>query len=389
MVRKKAECTGCGACANICPKQAIAMEYDRDGFLMPFTDKESCIDCGQCEVVCPVSHTQAYNANKSIPRAYACWLKDGSKRANSTSGGAFTALAEYVLRQSGVIVGCVMGADLSAYHTLAFSSDTINSMHGSKYIQSETRKTYRLIKEHLKRDKVVLFTGCPCQIAGLYSYLQNESFDKLFTTDLVCHGVASNKFFVKYIVGKEAKYNSVVSSIRFRSKKRGWNKFTIKLTFNNGREIYIPSEKDAFMRCYYQRAIYRESCYRCSYAKMPRIGDFTIGDYLGLPKSVVKKAAFKKGISLITLNNERAERVFEKINNSLEYFERPISETTETNYNLVRPSVQHPKRNEILASDTSVEETARRYCRHTWKNKIASLVGPSAIYIIRKVLGRT
>lgn len=356
---------------------------------MPFIDEALCRNCGQCKTVCPLQHQAGNTMNTTNPRAYACWLKDDQKRAVSTSGGAFSALAEYVLQQNGVVAGCVMGPRLSAHHVLALDRGGIYAMHGSKYIQSEIRDTYQLVKKYLYEDRTVLFTGCPCQVAGLYQYLKPQKFSNLLTADLVCHGVASKKFFDKYLAEKEAAYGSPVLSIQFRSKKHGWDHFTVQLKLADGREIVIPSIKDAFMRCYYQKGIYRESCYQCHFARMPRTGDFTLGDYSGVPRNVVKRKAFKQGISLITLNNEKAEKIFKNIKDSLVHFERPIEEAIRTNRNLAQPSMPHPQYNKILVSDASVAEIADNYCRSSWKKQLASLIGQDRVAIAKKLLKRS
>ena len=185
------ECTGCGACYNKCPKDAIRMEYDTEGFLFPIIDENKCVNCGLCLQSCAVRNSQYKNEKE--PECYAMWASD-EIRAVSSSGGMFTILANYILEQDGYVCGAAYTEGYTAVeHIIIHEKDDLTKLRGSKYVQSNTKRVYREIQQLLDENNLVLFTGCPCQVAGLYAYL-GKYYDKLYTADLVCHGVPSPKF---------------------------------------------------------------------------------------------------------------------------------------------------------------------------------------------------
>lgn len=199
-VHDKSLCSGCGACFNICPENCIKMCEDSEGFLYPEADKSKCIDCGLCEKACPIF--KEYKGNPE-GRAYACINKDESVRMESSSGGIFRLIAEYVLAKGGVVFGAAFDEDLTVHHILAESPGEIYKLQGSKYVQSRIENTYKKAKEYLENGRMVLFTGTPCQISGIKAYL-NKDYENLILQDIVCHGVPSGKVWKKYVNFREA-----------------------------------------------------------------------------------------------------------------------------------------------------------------------------------------
>ena len=232
-VRKNpAECTGCGACVSICPKQAIVMQPDTEGFLYPKVDGEKCISCDLCEKRCP--------AGREMPEHHARLLgaqaKDEALRRQSSSGGVFTLLAREVIRRGGVVFGAAFGENMRVEHVGAFDETELSGMRGSKYVQSDATDAIGNAVSLLKREIPVLFSGTPCQINGLLAALGNTKSDKLLTVDFVCHGVPSPGVFASYLVELEKKHGSRVSAYTFRDKRLGWKNFSAVATFENGEE---------------------------------------------------------------------------------------------------------------------------------------------------------
>ncbi|MBP7434940.1 MAG: Coenzyme F420 hydrogenase/dehydrogenase, beta subunit C-terminal domain [Bacteroidales bacterium] len=378
-------CTGCGVCYNVCPVKCITMEYDEEGFLFPIVNEERCIKCNKCKEGCP-SLNELTNKNYEKPIAIGCWNKNQNIIEKSSSGGAFAAIAEEILKENGVVVGCVMDEDLNVYHTIANNEKELEMMHGSKYLQSETRSVYVDIKGLLDGGKKVLFTGCPCQVAGLYNYLDGESYNNLITVDLICHGVGSKKFFDMYIYEMNKKYKEKVTKISFRSKKNGWRKYTTKISFITRSDIYISAIKDLYMSCYLQRAIYRKSCYQCKYSRLPRIADITIGDFIGIDRKQIDKKSYQKGVSVVLLNNKKAESYFENIKTKLNWVARPLQEAVLSNDNINKTSIMPECRKNILKDNGSAKQLRDKYCKYKFRVHVANFFGEDIVIFLKKVV---
>ena len=382
------KCTGCGACVNVCPKKCIKL-IEKQGFLYPNINKKECIGCSQCVEYCP-NNKENKNANGN-PKVIAAFYAKCDSIKESTSGGIFPAIAEYVLKQNGKIYGAIMNENLEVYHKLAGTKQEYQKMRGSKYIQSDTKYTFFEVKELLENNTQVLYVGTPCQIAGLYSFLKNREYTNLITIDLVCHGVGSKRIFDNYVEYLENKYKSKITNIHFRSKKYGYDKFTVGIKFKNGREKYIRSINDIYMSMYYKKGIYRESCYTCRYARIPRIGDITLGDFAEIDcDSKVYKKSNNKGISLILLNNEKAQKIFDKIKNNLCWEERSLKEAIETNHNVGNPTVKPIYRDKILEDDEkNIKKLQIKYCKRRKREYIALLIGEKNLRRIKKYLRKS
>ena len=274
------QCCGCAACANKCPKQAISMEPNHEGFLHPVVDEKMCVECGACEKVCSgLSLALNQEAN---PKSYVVQHKDAVIRYQSTSGGAFTALAEEVIRRGGVVFGAVMTESLTVKHTYVEDLDGLAKFRNSKYVQSAIGRSYTEAKEFLEADRYVCFSGTPCQINGLYKFL-GKNFEKLVSIDVVCKSVPSPLVFAKYVDLKSKKEQGI-SDIVFRDKKRGFLYCTMAhyKTHEDRREAKAAyrrgSESDEWLRLFLSGKIARRSCMMCPYQTKHRVGDFTLGD---------------------------------------------------------------------------------------------------------------
>jgi len=302
----KSNCSGCKACFNICPNNCIEMLTDEEGFWYPKVD-DKCIQCGLCVKVCP--EINIYHKDKSYERpiCHAAWNKNENIRAGSSSGGVFTSIAQWILLNGGVVFGAGYDKELKVVHKEVCELEGLKDLRGSKYVQSDINNTFEKAKQHLEMGRKVLFTGTPCQIAGLYSFLQKE-YEKLYTADIVCHGVPSPMVFKKYKQNMELKYNSNIKSIAFRDKKTGWKKYSVSMHFNNKEEYSTPFAKDVFMLGFLRNYYLRPSCYKCSYAKIPRVSDITLGDYWGI-SSKYPELDDNKGTSLLLVNSSKGKEL--------------------------------------------------------------------------------
>nr|WP_319489985.1 polysaccharide pyruvyl transferase family protein [uncultured Caproiciproducens sp.] len=276
---KNLECTGCGACYNVCPVDAIKMEMDTIGFLQPIVQKDRCINCGRCLQTCPVL-TPDKNENISEPDCYAAAMSD-VVRLQSSSGGIFTALAEVVLAKGGAVYGAALAPDFSVRHICVKARDELPLLRKSKYVQSDTGLTYREIKEQLQNGHAILFSGCPCQVAGLKAYLGKE-YDNLYTVDILCHGVPSQKMLKEYI--QEMPEGNKIISLDFRPKEKAWSASSriLKMNYEDGTSKLVPFSKSEYEQGFHNGLILRNSCENCSFAEYPRQGDISLGDFWGI-----------------------------------------------------------------------------------------------------------
>ena len=307
------ECFGCMSCYNACPVNAIEMDVSPHGFLVPIVG-ESCIDCGRCVSACP-----SYNAifdNELRPDFYSLQARD-EIRQQSTSGGMFTLMAEEMLARGGYVCGAQFDESLKLRHVLTNDLDQVMRMRGSKYLQSYIGSTFKEIKSKLDNDKWVLFTGTPCQVAGLKVFL-SRSYEKLVTVDLLCHGTPSQTAYDAYI--KEISGNRKACNTEFRSKRFGWTWSHILTTFDDGSE-YVGDKTDSYKIGFSKRLLWRDTCEQCKFARFPRQGDITIGDLWGW-RSLDSAGGDGKGTSLVFLNNQRGHDFFQSFEEKAWYCKR-------------------------------------------------------------------
>ena len=296
-IKDKSKCCGCSACMNKCPKDAITMVEDEYGFKYPQVDMEKCINCGLCEKVCPYNneYDKKQVFEKSI--AYGGWNTDENIRAISTSGGVFTSIAKYIIEKNGVVCGAIYDKELNVVHDIVDNLDDLKKMNGSKYVQSDMKDNFRKIKEKLEKGVYVLFSGTPCQVSGLNSFLGKE-YDNLYTCDIVCHGVPSPKVFEKYKKELEKENNSKLVNLNFRDKVSGWQGYSLSTKFDNNKSFSINAQKTSYMKAFLSDIDLRESCPTCKFAKLPRYADFTLGDFWGVDESYPDLNPDNKGTSL-------------------------------------------------------------------------------------------
>ncbi|MGV8104225.1 MAG: Coenzyme F420 hydrogenase/dehydrogenase, beta subunit C-terminal domain [Mesotoga sp.] len=344
-------CTGCGVCAEVCPTHCISLVDDSEGFRRPIIDASKCTDCGLCRDHCPANHDFHFSKRLEQPEVYAAKAHNKDILKESSSGGVFSVLAKYVIDREGSVFGCVLDDHLNPIHVEATAEEEVAAMRGSKYVQSDPGDTFRKAKTLLQDGKHVLYSGTPCQIAGLNSFL-GKDYDNLLTVDLICHGVPSNLFFHEYLRWLEKKLKCTISEYRFRDKRRmGWGSYGSmqyeKLQKTKTFTRWLTANNDYYFHYFYLRGDnYRESCYRCKYAKASREGDFTLGDYWGIQKHHPEIAA-KDGVSLVLVNTEKAKRALSDISKSLDLVSSKLEYAIENNRNLVAPMARPQTRNTI------------------------------------------
>ena len=301
-------CCGCGVCSEICPKSAITMQKNLQGFVYPVVDSRKCVDCGLCVNSCRFNIKKIAISKDTHPRIFAFKHKSDDVRLNSQSGGAFTAISDIILKNGGVVYGCELTDFTKAIHTRAETSEERDRQRGSKYIQSDISNVFKTIKDDLESGKQVLFSGTPCQVDAVKSFLRNTDTSKLITVDIICHGVGSPAFWEDYLKSTRSKLNGKITGATFRNKVDfGWKWHSETIYFENKRH-----DSTLFKTMYVSHLISRKDCSQCVYKTIDRSGDISIGDCWGI-KEILPDFFDDKGISLILINNEKGMRIFNSL----------------------------------------------------------------------------
>lgn len=342
-VQDKSRCSGCQACYNKCPKHAIEMVKDKNGFKYPKINTKLCINCGLCDRTCPIINKLKVD---NIPEIYVCYNRDKEVRAKSSSGGIFTLLATEIINRGGVVFGAAFNDDFSLSHQYIKNINELDKLRTSKYFQSNIGDTYKKAKEFLDADRYVLFTGTPCQIEGLLSFL-GKKYEKLYTQDIVCHGVPSPKVWKKYMEYRYKVDKQNPKKINFRDKKQeGWRLFS--LCFNYGETEYAKNQReDLFMRAFLKDVCLRDSCYKCSFRKKNRLSDITLADCWGI-ENIRPELDDDKGTSLILVNSEKGKELYKTIENSIVSFQTTMDKAIESNPAIIKSPGENKYRDKFF-----------------------------------------
>lgn len=342
----KEECTGCGACVSVCPKAAITMKPDEEGFLYPAVDASLCVECDLCEKRCPVGKPAAQNK----PQAYGAQNKDTGLRRASSSGGVFSAIARDMQKKGGVVFGAAFDEKLCVEHIGAFDENELSSLRGSKYVQSDAAEAIANAAALLARGIPVLFSGTPCQIAGLKAKLGGKYDELLLTVDIVCHGVPSPGVFASYLQKLEEEKGQRVVSYAFRDKRYGWKDFHAVATFEDGSEHAGSQVTDPFLYGFLQNLYLRPSCVRCEdYRGGGHAADITLADLWGAQK-VCPDHDDDTGLSLVLVNTQKGKKALESCGAQITSFPVKVDEElTRQNPSLVRAVKAHEKRAKFFA----------------------------------------
>lgn len=335
MICSKDKCSGCFACFNVCPKKAISMVEDENGFIYPKIDESKCINCGLCKKVCPSLDDCKFN---STIKCYACQQKESDKLSKSTSGGLAYIFSEYILNSNGIVYSSVFENGFKIQHVRIDNINDLSNIRGSKYVHSYINSCYSDVKKDLLDNKKVLFIGTPCQVAGLKKYLIKE-YSNLYTIDIICHGVPSQK----YLRDEISKYISLDNIDNLKFRKNNEYKFVI---YNKNKEIIEKGIEESFyLQGFFEGAIFRENCYSCRYAKHERVSDITIGDFWGLSSDSSLYDKRDKGVSVAFINTELGTELFNLCNKEFNFEERNCEEAyvlnTQLNHCVSMPKKYH------------------------------------------------
>lgn len=358
LINLVSDCIGCAACANACPKQCIQLRNDNDDFLKPFIDSEKCIGCRVCVSICPVLNQerrrmmQKRRDSMETPQFMYGWNRNSEMRRNSSSGGFFTSLAEYILSKGGCVFGVSMKGMNQPVMKMAETPADLESIRGSKYLQAKVGNSYREAREQLKKGRLVLFTGTPCQIGGLYSFL-NDRPDNLITADIICHGVPSYLLMKKYIsyLRLQGYGSSKPTSIFFRDKRNGWkhNRFGMRISWADNREFYMENGQDLFLKGFLYDKILNRGCYSCKYVGMEnRMADFTMADAWEIWQ-YYPELDCRDGISTIVCLTRKANDLMPKLRD-FEYHPAQPDITLKHNWALIHSRPMPSDRDKALNS---------------------------------------
>ena len=310
ITKSKGDCTGCFACASICPKKCITMIKDEEEFSYPKINENLCIHCNLCIKVCPEHVNELFQSNEQA--AYGGYIKDEKIRRESTSGGAFSAIAQIFCDKNYVIYGAT-GNGIDVYHTSIDKVDNLHILRKSKYLQSNINDSYVRAKKDLNNNKKVLFAGTPCQIAALKKYL-NRDYVNLLTVEVICEGVPSPLYINKYLAHLNDKFNDKAIAVDYRNKdKRKWDFQIMKISFNQKKPYYLDRWFNPFWNLWLNHLMSRPSCYKCQYAKKERVADITLGDLWGVHIYCKDLYAKNSGSSLIVVNSQKGLKIVEQL----------------------------------------------------------------------------
>lgn len=336
-IKDPKDCCGCTACASICAHDAITMTPDALGFLYPKVNESKCVDCGLCEKVCQFNDNYDCSLNLPQPIVYAARHKDIDEVMKSRSGAVFVAISDYILEQGGVVYGAGYKDHFRVAHKRATTKEERDEFRGSKYVQSDLTGVFRNVKEDLKNDLTVLFSGTPCQTSGLNAYVGKKLRENLYLIDIVCHGVPSPYLWRDYLAFLEKKHGSRITYVNFRDKELyGWKAH--KETFNFANEDG-KIDSTYFTYLFYQHIMFRHSCGVCHFTNLNRPSDMTMADFWGWEKNVPGFNDDNNGVSLVFLNTKKGKDIFEKVNWKLNIIEVNINNCSQPN--LKHPSIAH------------------------------------------------
>lgn len=372
--RSKQDCSGCCACEDICPVHAIKMKRDKEGFLYPKIDKDICLECGKCDRVCLFNDREQLCA---VQHAYGVKHKELKIRERSRSGAAFVAFSDWILQKDGVVYGAVMNKKFEVHHERATTYEQRNQMQKAKYVQSDTKHICLKVEKDLNDNKYVLFSGTPCQIAGLQGYLKEKNVDtnRLYTCDLICHGVPSPNVWKDYIGFIENKFKKKVIQAEFRDKEFGWEAHyeSFKLMGENKKRV-----TQEYTNLFYKHIILRPSCSCCKFANMNRVADITLGDFWGIEKH---NDSFNdnRGISLIFTNTRKGNKLFQDVKEKFEFFECNPQEC-------MQPTLQRPSKASVRRKEFWYDYERKSFDKLLKKYAVPVLKKEMLKYRIKKVL---
>lgn len=342
-ITNKKNCSGCYACYSVCPKKCISMNEDNEGYRYPVIDKSKCIDCDLCEKKCPTLNKDT-KQKKELIGVYACYSKKDEIRNQSSSGGIFTSLSNYVLDNNGAVFGATYDKDFNVVHEFIEDNDEISKFRGAKYLQSVIGENFKVAKKFLDDGKLVLFSGTPCQIDGLIEFLGRQ-YSNLICVDIVCHGVPSKKIWNLY--RNSINNNKSITSVNFRDKNKSWQEYNLKIKYSDGSEFNQLAKDNLYMQGFVNDFYLRPSCYDCKSKGINRRSDITLGDFWGID-NVIPGLNDQKGISAVIIQSNKGKEIFEKITDDVKVYEVDIQSVVKYNKSIVESPTKSDKRDRFF-----------------------------------------
>ena len=328
LVKSKKQCSGCGACVNACPVNAISLKPDKSGFNYPVIDSKKCIKCGLCKIICPFKENPPANNHLKEPIIFAAKNKNENMRLKSSSGGMFSLLANYTFENNGVVYGAAFNKNFEVEHIRVANKKNLNKLRGSKYVESRLGDIFKKVKNDLGKNLLVLFSGTPCQVAGLKAFLGDKNQCNLITIDLVCHGVPSPKLLKEFFNELEIKNKSKIKNFYFRYKDKNWKSTKVSAEFVNNKKLIEDKFLNSYTELFSYNISLRKSCFNCVFANYNRVGDITIADFWGIENSH-PEFNDNRGVSLVLLNTQEGQKIFNKIKKDLVYIKSNKNEATQ------------------------------------------------------------
>ena len=384
-------CCGCGACVNACPVNAISYSKDEFGFVVPNVDQKKCVSCGKCVKVCPYQNSNTSPEQVFSPITYAAINTDADIAKNSSSGGVFYALAKSVIEKKGVVFGARMDDSFKVSHTCIETISDLRALQKSKYVQSFSGNSYSKVKSFLKDGRYVLFSGTPCQIAGLNSFLQNYEYEKLLTVEVVCHGVPNQDFFDDYRKNLELKIGKI-KEYTFRYKMKSENGMKWYSSYITDKKRYVRNwPEDSYNYFYMKSFIYRDCCYSCKFASAKRQADITLCDYWHWNDLHGKDFCSKSSVSGIIVNSQKGLQFIDEISSNLKIMQSDFDYLASHNLSLVQPCGEKKGRRLLLEKwkkegyATIDSEFKRKHWKQIFKYGILRLLPDGVLSSTHKV----
>ncbi len=376
----KTKCCGCTACYSACPEKCILMEQDLEGFVYPVADKSRCIECEACEKVCPFNNLGGETKKNTI--CAAVQYKDENKRAASTAGGVFSLIADYFLDNGGIVYA-VGYENMVVSHKKCVDKNNLQEFRGSKYVQSSLNDVFCQIRMLLKKEQTVLFVGTPCQVHGLKNFVGD--MENLYTIDLLCLGVSSPALFAEWITYLNHKYKCSVENVQFRNKHYGYATPNVRVVFENGKSMDQKYDTRVHANLFFRHYNVRPSCYECEFREVPRVSDFTIGDFTDIG-TINKSMDDDKGTTKLWVHSEKGKELLSKIEKfaTVYYIETNSANTIGG----PKKQIKRPENREDFFNDVanlSYEKLIYKWEPRSFKGELVGFLRP----ILNKMPGKT
>lgn len=374
-IKDKKDCCGCWACENVCPKRCIQMTEDHEGFLYPKVDVDTCVNCGLCEKVCPIIHAENKDEVK-FQTGYLVQHKNDEIRQQSTSGGAFTALATWIINQGGIVFGAgFRKGSFVVEHQAVECVEDLATFRNSKYVQSQMGDSYQQVLLYLKSGRTVLFSGTPCQVEGLRSFLRGKEYPNLYIVDFVCRGVPSPGVFRKYVQAQQANLGGEFDRLLFRDKYYGYHYSSLSI-YNKelGKDYHKGVDSDAYLRAFFNNLSDRPSCYECRFRKRYRHSDLTLWDCFPIEKYT--KDFDGKGTTRILVHSEKGEQLLNDAGNDLRILSVETDKLIKGVREMFHSVPMNPKREQFYEDLGKIEpvDFFKKWFPLTWKVRLNAFV---------------